>query len=85
MILPISEKRRDFDDKLKNVISNKNGLNKLSKKVKTISTKELTEDLINTFSILNGAKCFSSGILQNYLIVIPAKKCVKKIHTRHNF
>ena len=85
MILLISEKKRGFDDKLKNVISNKNGLNKLSKKVKTISTKELTKDLINTFSILYRAKCFSSGIFQNYLIVIKAKKCVKKIHTRHNF
>ena len=85
MILPISEKMRDFDDKLKNVISNKNGLNKLSKKVKTKSTKGLTKDLINKFSILNRAKCFSSGILQNYLLVIPAKKCIKKIHTRHNF
>ena len=42
----------------KNVTSNKNKLNELSEKVKTISTKVLTKDLINKFSILNGAKIF---------------------------
>ena len=30
--------------------------------------------MINKFSILNEAKYFSSGILQNYLVFIPAKK-----------
>ena len=55
----------DFYDKLKNVISNQNELNELSKKVKAISTKGLTKDLINKFSILNGAKYFSSGIFPN--------------------
>ena len=29
--------------------------------------------MINKFSILNGAKYFSSGIFQNYLVFIPAK------------
>ena len=29
--------------------------------------------MINKFSILNRAKCFSSGIFQNYLVFIPAK------------
>ena len=38
-----------------------NKLNELSEKVKAIS-KVLTKDLINKFSILNGEKCFSSGI-----------------------
>ena len=33
--------------------------------------------MINKFSILNGAKYFSSGIFQNYLVFIPAKKYVK--------
>ena len=33
--------------------------------------------MINKFSILNGAKCFSSGIFQNYLAYIPAKKYIK--------
>ena len=28
------------------------------KKLKAISTKVLTKDMINKFSILNGAKCF---------------------------
>ena len=70
-------KKTDFDNKLKNVTSNKNELNELSKKVKAISTKGLTKDLIDKFSILNGAKYFSSGIFQNYLVFIPAKKYIK--------
>ena len=48
----------DFDNKLKDVTSNKNELNELSKRVKSISTKGLTKDLIDKFSILNGAKYF---------------------------
>ena len=66
-------KMTDFDDKLKNVIPNKNELNELSKKVKAISTKGLTKDLINKFTVLNGAKYFSSEIFQNYLVFIPGK------------
>ena len=48
--------KKDFDNKLQNVTSNKNELNELSKKFKAISTKGLTKDLINRLSILNGAK-----------------------------
>ena len=33
--------------------------------------------MIGKFSILNGAKYFSSGIFQNYLVFIPANKYVK--------
>ena len=33
--------------------------------------------MINEFNILNGAKYFSSGIFQNYLVFIPAKKYIK--------
>ena len=62
-----------MDNKLKDVTSNKNELNELSKKVKAISTK----GLIDKFTILNGAKCFSSGIFQNYLVFIPANKHIK--------
>ena len=69
-------KNTDFDNKLKDVTSNKSELNELSKKVKAISTKELTKDLINKFSILNGAKYFTLGIFQNYLVFIPAKKYI---------
>ena len=47
------------------------------KKVKAISTKRLAIDLINKFSILNGAKYFSLGIFQNYLVFIPAIKHIK--------
>ena len=68
-------KKTEFD---KNVTSNKNELNELSEKVKAISTKELTKDLINKFSILNGAKYCSSGMFQNYLVFIPAKKYIKR-------
>ena len=46
------------------------------KKVKAISTKGLAKDLIDKFSILNGAKYFSSGIFQNYLVFIPANKYI---------
>ena len=42
---------------------NKNELNELSEKVKAISTKRLTN--------------FSSEIFQNYLVFIPANKCIK--------
>ena len=59
-------RKTDFDNKLKSVTSNKNELNELSKKVKAISTKRLKKDLIDKFSILNVAKCFSSGIFENY-------------------
>ena len=48
-----------------------------SQKVKAISTKGLTEDLINKFSVLNAAKYFSSGIFQNYLLFISAKKHIE--------
>ena len=78
-------KKTDFDFKLKNlsknITSNKtkhvlieNELNELSEKFKAISTKGLTKELINKFSILNRAKYFSSRIFQNYLAFIPAKK-----------
>ena len=60
-----------------NVTSNKNELNEISNKVKATSTKGLTKDLINKFRILNRAKNFSSGIFQNYLVFIPAKKYIK--------
>ena len=33
--------------------------------------------MINKFSILNGAKYFSSGIFQNYLVFTPTKKYIK--------
>ena len=42
----------------KYIISNENKLNELSKKVKAVSTKGLTKDLINKISILNAAKYF---------------------------
>ena len=69
-------KKTDFDNKLKNFTPNKNELNELSKKVKAISTKRLTKDLINKFSIINGAKNFSSGIFQNCSVFIPGKKYI---------
>ena len=70
-------KKTGFDEKLKHVRSNKNELNELSKKVKKISTKGLTKDLIDKFSILNGAKYFSLGVFENYLVFIPDKKYIK--------
>ena len=70
-------KKTDFDNKLKDVTSNENESNELSKNVKAISTEGLAKDLINKFSILNGAKYFSLFIFQNCLVFIPAKKKVK--------
>ena len=58
-------KKIDLNNKLKDVTSNKNKLNELSKKVKAILTKGLTKDLIDKLSILNGAKYVSLGIFQN--------------------
>ena len=49
---------RDIVNFVEKADLNKNELNELSKKVKTISTKRLTKDVINKFSILNGAKYF---------------------------
>ena len=43
------------------------------KKVKAMSTKGLTKDLINGYKVFNGTKHFSSRIFQNYLVFIPAK------------
>ena len=59
--------------KIKKHVLAENELNELSEKVKAISITGLTENLINQFSILNGAKYFSLGISQNYLVYIPAK------------
>ena len=73
VILLISQKKTGFDNKLKDVTANKNEINELSKKFKGISTKGLTKDLINKFSILNEAKYFYLGIFQNYLVFIAAK------------
>ena len=44
------------------------------KKCKTIWTNKLRKDLINKLNIPNGAKYFSWGIFQNYLVFISIKK-----------
>ena len=44
---------------------------------KRLRTKGLTKDLINKLSILKGGKHFSSGMFQNCLAFIPAKKYIK--------
>ena len=70
-------KKADFDNKLKNVSSYKSKLNELSKKVKAISTKTIDKRFDKKFSILNGSKYFSSITFQDYLVSIPAKRCIK--------
>ena len=62
-----SVKKTDYNTKI----------TEIEKKIKSISTKGLTKDLIDKFSIVNGAKYFSSGIFQNYLVFIPAIKYIK--------
>ena len=42
-----------------------NDLNELSEKMKLISPKGSTKDLINKHKILNDTKYFLSGVLQN--------------------
>ena len=85
MILLIFVEKTDFDDKLnslnKKVTSKKtkhalveNKFIELSKKVELILTKGLIKYLINNCSNLNSAKCFSSNVLQNYLIFTSANK-----------
>ena len=51
-----------LQDQHRQIQQAKGELNELTKKTKAISTKGLTKDLINKFSIPNGAKHFSSGI-----------------------
>ena len=65
--------KSDVANFVKKADLNENELNELSKKVKYISAKGLTKDLINKFSILNRAKYFSSRMFQNYLVFIYAK------------
>ena len=55
-----SASKNDIANFVKKTDFNKNELNELLKKVKTISTKGLTKDLMNRFCILNGEKHFSS-------------------------
>ena len=42
--------------------------------------KWIDKDLMNKFKILNGAKYFSFGIFQNYLVFFPATKYIKYFH-----
>ena len=64
--------------KIKHVLV-ENGLNILSEKVKAISAKGLTKDLINKFSVLNGAKYFSSGIFQKFKNLMESQNKILKI------
>ena len=43
-------------------------LNNLSGEIKLLSTKGLTKDLINGYSILNSAKYFSDGGSQSHFV-----------------
>ena len=72
--------KTDIANFVKNTNLNKNELNELSKKVKAISKKGLTKNLINQFRILNEAKYFSSGIFQNYLVFMPDKKYIRYVN-----
>ena len=66
-------KERNNSNKTKHVLA-ENESSELSKKVEAISTKGLTKDLKNEYKILNGARYFSSGMLENHLIYFPYKK-----------
>ena len=49
----------------------KKKLNDPAEKVKLVSTKGLTKDLINNYSILNGGKYFGENGSENYLVFQP--------------
>ena len=44
------------------------------KTTKVISTKGLTKDLLNNYSICTDGRYFCAGVLQNYLIFTSANK-----------
>ena len=69
-------KKTDFDKKLKTVTSNKNKKTNYQKKLKQCQ-QWFVKDLINKFSILERGKHFSSRVFQNYLVLMPSKKCIK--------
>ena len=53
-----------------------NELNQPSAKFDLKSTKGLTKYLLNKHSILNGARYFSAGVCQRYLVFISANKYI---------
>ena len=65
--------KTDVHKQVKYVTWNKNELTELWKKVKVISTEGLKKDLMDKLSFLNGAKYFSSGILQLFSIYASYK------------
>ena len=60
---------------------NMNYMDYQKKLKKEMSTKGLIKDLINKYSILNGAKYFSLEVLKNYLIVTSVNKYFKLLVT----
>ena len=60
---------------------NMNYMNYQKQLKKEMSTKGLIKDLINKYSILNGAKYFSLEVLKNYLIVTSVNKYFKLLVT----
>ena len=62
---------------IKRTCTIENESNELPEKVKAISKKVVTKDLINKYSILNEFNYFYSGILKSYLVFIPVKNYVK--------
>ena len=59
----------DFYNKLKNVTSNKNELNELSKKVKATSTKALTRDVIEKLVFLMEQIIFFFGNISKFFSI----------------
>ena len=64
---------------------NMNYMNYQKKLKKEMSTKGLIKDLINKYSILNGAKYFSLEVLKTYLIVTSVNKYFKLLVTQLKF
>ena len=72
------------DDELlnlnKKITSNKSKLLLVENELNELSEKGTTKDLTNKYSIFTGAKNFSSGVLQNYLVFISFNKYIKFLH-----
>ena len=66
------DSKKDLNDHITSYIKL---INNLSGKFKLISTRGFTKDLINWYSILNGAKYFVEDVSQNYFVFKPVFKC----------
>ena len=66
-----------FLNKTQEISLRKSKLLLVGNELNELSEKGAKKDLTNKYSIFNGAKYFSSGVLQNYLVFISFNKYIK--------